>query len=45
MHVHRKFNSEADTLSKKALKQPIGLLFYEEIVEGDVVSPDKFYIF
>jgi hypothetical protein len=45
MHVHRKFNSEADTLSKKALKQPTGWLFYEETVEGDVVSADKYYIF
>jgi hypothetical protein len=45
MHVHGKFNSEADTLSNKALKQPVGWLFYEETVEGDVVSTDKIFIF
>jgi hypothetical protein len=45
MHVHRKFNSEGDTLSKKALKQPTRWLFYEETVEGDVVKVDSYYIF
>jgi hypothetical protein len=28
MHVHRKFNSEADSLSKKALNYPMGWLFF-----------------
>jgi len=45
MHVHKKFNSEANNLSKKALKQPTGWLFYEETVEGYVVTIDKYYIF
>ena len=45
MHVHRQFNKEADILSKKALKENTGWLYYEELVEGSVVSTYKFYIF
>jgi len=30
MHINRQFNKEADSLSKKALKEPFGWLFYEE---------------
>jgi ribonuclease HI len=37
MHVHRKFNKEADILSKKALKKNIGWLYYEELVK-DLLS-------
>jgi ribonuclease HI len=45
MHVHRKFNSEADSLSKKALDCSIGWIFFEEYIEGSVVSADRYFLF
>jgi hypothetical protein len=45
MHVHRQFNIEADNLSKKALKGNTGWHYYEELVDGSIVSTDKLYIF
>jgi hypothetical protein len=45
MHVHRQFNKEADNLSKKSLKGNIGLLYYEELVDGSAIYADKLYIF
>jgi hypothetical protein len=45
MHVHKKFNFEAYSLSKKALDYFIGWLFFEEYIEGSVVSADKYFLF
>jgi hypothetical protein len=45
MHIHRQFNKVADSLSKKALKDNTGWLFYEDLVNGTTVSTGKFYIF
>jgi hypothetical protein len=38
MHIHRQFNKVADNLSKMALKDTPGWLFYEEIFEEVVVN-------
>ena len=45
MHVHRKFNIVADTLSNKALKCPMRRLFFEESIKGDVVNEDSYLLF
>jgi hypothetical protein len=45
MHVHRKFNSEANSLSKKAVDCSIGCLFFEEYIEGSIVSADIYFLF
>jgi hypothetical protein len=45
MHVQRKFNSKEDTLSKKDLRQPTRWLFYEDTVEGNVVTTNSYNIF
>jgi hypothetical protein len=45
MHVHRKFNTEADTLSKHALSCSIRWLYCEESIEGSVVNADRFLLF
>jgi ribonuclease HI len=44
-HVHRKFNSLADTLSKIALEKQIGWLFYDEVLEDSVINTGSFFIF
>jgi ribonuclease HI len=44
MHVHRKYNSEADFLSKKSLDCPTGWLFFEESIKGVIVKADKYFI-
>ena len=36
---------QKERLSKKDLKQPIGWLFYEEYVEGDLFKEYRYYIF
>jgi hypothetical protein len=38
MHVHKKYNSEADSLSKKSLDYPTRWIFFEESIKGDVVN-------
>jgi len=38
MHIHRQFNKVADRLSKMALKDTPGWLFYEELYEEVVVN-------
>jgi ribonuclease HI len=45
MHIHREFNTVADQLSKKALDNPLGWFFYEEIFKENVVNTDSFLIF
>jgi hypothetical protein len=45
MHVHRQFNYEADSLSKKDLTSPIGWLHFEESYMGSVINADRLYIF
>jgi ribonuclease HI len=45
MHVHRKYNTVADKLSKKALDNPLGWFFYEETIKENVVNADNFLIF
>jgi hypothetical protein len=42
MHIHREFNIVADQLSKKALDNPLGWFYYEEIYKENVVNT---YIF
>jgi len=44
MHLHKKFNTEADTLSKHALSFSIRWLYYEESIEGSVVNADHFLL-
>jgi ribonuclease HI len=45
IHVHRAFNIVVDTLSKKALNCPMGRLFFEESIKGDVVNEDSYLLF
>jgi ribonuclease HI len=45
MHVHRKFNFEAYSLSKKALDYSTGWIFFEESIKGDVVNADRYFLF
>jgi hypothetical protein len=45
MHIHREFNTVADQLSKKALDNPLGWFYYEEIFNENVVNKDSFKIF
>jgi hypothetical protein len=45
MHVHRKFNKDTDTLSKRVSNQPTRYLFYEETIKGDVVNADIYFLF
>jgi ribonuclease HI len=45
MHIHREFNTVADQLSKKALDNPLGWFYYEEIFKENVVNTDRFLIF
>jgi hypothetical protein len=45
MHVHREYNTVADKLSKKALNNPLGCFFYEEIIQENVVNAENFLIF
>jgi hypothetical protein len=44
-HVHRQFNSMADSLSKQALGKEQGWLFFEEVLKDLVISSGSFYIF
>jgi hypothetical protein len=45
MHIHRQYNKEADNLSKKALNDSLGWLFFEDLDNGSIVRSGKFYIF
>jgi hypothetical protein len=45
MHVHREYNTVVDKLSKKALNNPLGFLFYEEILQENVVNVGNFLLF
>jgi hypothetical protein len=44
MHIHRQFNKIADSLSKKALKDKPGWLYFEEIINGTTIREDKLHI-
>ena len=45
IHVHRAFNTVADTLSKKSLDCPMGRLYFEDSINGDVVNEDSYLLF
>jgi ribonuclease HI len=44
MHIHRQFNKIVDSLSKKALKDKPGWLYFEENVNGTTIREDKLHI-
>ena len=44
MHIHRQFNKIANSLSKKALKDEPGWLYFEEFFNGSIVREDKLQI-
>jgi hypothetical protein len=45
IHVHRAYNTKADKLSKKALDCPMGRLYIEETIKGDIVNEDNYLLF
>jgi hypothetical protein len=44
MHIHRQFNKVADNLSKKALNDTLGWLFFEELGNGSTVRSGELHI-
>jgi hypothetical protein len=44
MHIHGQFNKITDSLSKKALKDKPGWLYFEENVNGTIIRDEKLHI-
>jgi hypothetical protein len=44
-HIHRQFNSVADSLSKLALGKEFGWMYFEEVQGDSVIDSGSFYIF